>query len=76
MNSAVEMGITLVGMVGAIALASVLVSRNSQTPAVIQAGASGLANNLAVAESPVTGVSYQPSLGYPAPNEFASGFGT
>lgn len=66
---------TIVGLLAAIAIASVLVSRKSQTPAVLQAGASGLANNIAVAISPVTGTTYQPSLGYPSANSFGQGFG-
>lgn len=76
MNSITEAVVTIALMVGGVALVSVIVSRNANTPAVIQAGASALANNLAVAESPVTGANYSPSLGYPSPQFFGTGFGS
>lgn len=63
-----EVSRTIIGIVSlivAVAIVSVLVSRNAQTPAVIQAAASGLANNLGVAESPVTGATYQIDTSYP-----------
>lgn len=44
---------------------SVLVSKNAQTPAVIQSAGSAFGNSLAVAESPVTGATYQVDLSYP-----------
>ena len=44
---------------------SVLVSKNAQTPAVIQSAGSAFGNALGVAESPVTGASYQIDLSYP-----------
>jgi membrane DNA delivery protein len=44
---------------------SVLVSKNAQTPAVIQSAGSAFGNALGVAESPVTGATYQIDLSYP-----------
>jgi hypothetical protein len=44
---------------------SVLVSKNAQTPAVIQSAGSAFGNSLAVAESPVTGATYNVDLSYP-----------
>jgi hypothetical protein len=67
---------TGIGLIAIVAIVGELVSRNAQTPAVIQAGASGLANNFAVALSPVTGASYQPSLGYPSQGHFGTSFAT
>jgi cell shape-determining protein MreC len=63
-----EVGRTLIGIVGlivAVAIVALLVSRNAQTPQVIQAMGSALGNNLGVAESPVTGATYQIDLSYP-----------
>ena len=56
-----------------VAMVAVLVSRNSQTPAVIQAGGSAFANGLDVAVSPVTGKSTPPNLQYPVVNGFGLG---
>lgn len=46
-------------------IVSVLVSKNAQTPAVIQSAGSAFGNSLAVAESPVTGATYSIDLSYP-----------
>jgi hypothetical protein len=55
---------------------SVLVSKKAQTPQVIQAAGSAFGNSLAVAESPVTGNSYQIDLSYPGQDLTGSfGFG-
>lgn len=48
-----------------VAIVAVIVSRRSQTPAVIQAGASGFGNALGVAEAPVTGAATPIDLSYP-----------
>lgn len=53
---------------------AVLVSKNAQTPQVIQAGGSAFSNALGVAESPVTGAKYQIDLSYPG-NDFSGSFG-
>lgn len=55
----------LAGLIVSVALVSVIVSKNAQTPAVIQAAASGFGNNLAVAEAPVTGAQTPINLSYP-----------
>lgn len=76
MNSIVEAISTIALAVVGLAIVSVLVSNKAQTSSVIQAGASGLANNIGVAESPVTGNSVSFSLGYPSSNNFSAGFGS
>lgn len=48
-----------------VAIVAVIVSRNSQTPAVIQSAASGFGNSLGVAEAPVTGANTPLNLSYP-----------
>lgn len=73
LNTFTEAAVTIALAVIGLAIVSVLVSRNANTVGVIQAGASGLANNVAVAESPVTGVQVQPNLNYPS--SFGAGFG-
>jgi hypothetical protein len=73
MNTLTEGIITIALMIGGIALASVLVSRNANTTGVIQAAGSAFGNDLAVAQSPVTGNSFSINLGYP--NE-TSAFGS
>lgn len=74
MNSITEAIVTIVLMIGGIALVSVLVSRNANTSGVIRSAASALGNNIAVAQSPVTGVNVSPDLSYG--NDFGHGFGT
>jgi hypothetical protein len=55
---------------------AVLVSKKAQTPAVIQSAGSAFGNSLAVAESPVTGATYQVNLSYPGQDLSGSfGFG-
>ena len=77
MNTLTEGIITIALMIGGIALASVLVSRNANTTGVIQAAASGFGNSLAVAESPVSGASVSPNLSYPGSQpDFSGAFGT
>jgi hypothetical protein len=76
MNTIVEAGVTIALAVIGLAIISVIISRNANTTEVIRAGASGLANNLAVAASPVTGVNVSPSLGYPSPSNQGFGFGS
>lgn len=62
----------IVGLIVTVALVSVIVSRKSQTPAVIQAAGSALGNNLAVAEAPVTGAATPIHLGYPSDNPWTA----
>ena len=55
---------------------SVLVSKKAQTPQVIQSAGSAFGNALGVAESPVTGSTYQIDLSYPGQDMTGSfGFG-
>ncbi|MDE2104806.1 MAG: hypothetical protein KGL39_46645 [Patescibacteria group bacterium] len=58
------------GIIG-VAMVAVIVSRNAQTPAVIQASGSAFGNSLAVAEAPVTGDQTPINLSYPG-----QGFGS
>jgi PRD1 phage membrane DNA delivery len=57
-------------------IVSVLVSKKAQTPQVIQSAGSAFSNALGVAESPVTGATYQIDLSYPGQDMTGSfGFG-
>ena len=67
---------TLGGLIAAVAIISVLVSKNAQTPQVVQSLASGYANNIATAISPVTGANATPNLSYPSSGGFGSGLPT
>jgi hypothetical protein len=64
----------IVGLIVAVAIVSVLVSKKAQTPQVIQAAGSALGNNLGVAESPVTGATYHIDLSYPGETASGAGF--
>lgn len=57
--------VTITGGIITVAIVATIFSRNSQAPAVIQAGGSAFGNSLAVAESPVTGAKYRIDLSYP-----------
>jgi hypothetical protein len=61
-ESIVTIALAIVG----VAALAVLVSRNANTANVIQAGASGFGNSLAVAEAPVTGANTPINLSYPS----------
>jgi hypothetical protein len=69
MNSFLESISTIALAVIGLAIVAVIVSRNSNAVGLVRASASGLANNIGVAISPVTGASYTPDLSY------GSGFG-
>lgn len=56
---------TIAALIVAVAIVALLVSPKAKTASVIQASASGFANNLGVAESPVTGATYNIDLSYP-----------
>lgn len=75
MNAFGEGLVTIILAVITVALVSVLVSKKANTSGVLQAGFSGIANSLGVAESPVTGQGYSLSLGYPGGSDFSSSFG-
>ncbi len=55
MNDAVSATLAIVGGVITLAIISVLVSKQAQTPAVLGAGGSALSSVIAAAVSPVTG---------------------
>lgn len=74
MNTFTEMIVTIATAIVGLAIVSVLVSRKSQTPAVIQASGSAFSNALAVAESPVTGATYNIDLSYPG-QDYTGSFG-
>jgi PRD1 phage membrane DNA delivery len=73
-NQIAEMIVTIATAIVGLAIVSVLVSRKSQTPQVIQASGSAFSNALAVAESPVTGATYNIDLSYPG-QDLGSMFG-
>lgn len=56
---------TIVALIVAVAIIALLISPKARTSEVIQSAASGLGNTLGVAESPVTGATYQINLAYP-----------
>lgn len=63
---------TIVALIIGVAIVALLVSPKAQTANVIQASASGLGNDLGVAESPVTGSTYQINLSYPNETPWSS----
>jgi hypothetical protein len=73
-NTFTEMIVTIATAIVGLAVVSVLVSKKSQTPAVIQASGSAFSNALGVAESPVTGAQYNINLSYPG-TDMSMGFG-
>jgi len=75
MSEFMEKITTVVLAIIGLAIVATLVSRKANTSGVIQAASSGLANNIAVAQSPVTGTSLHLSLGYPNQNDFSNAFG-
>jgi hypothetical protein len=75
MNTITEAGLTIAGALIALASLSIIISRNSNAGGIIQALASGLGNNIAVATAPVTGTSVTPNLSYPGGGSFANAFG-
>lgn len=70
MNAFLEGIATIALAVVGLAVVAVLVSRKSNTGGVIQAAASGLANNIGVAVSPVTGSNPTFNLNYPSNGGF------
>ena len=76
MHSILESVSTIILAIIGLAMVSVLVSKKANTMGVIQASASGLANNIAVAQSPVTGTQLNLSLGYPSASNLSMGFGS
>lgn len=74
MTPLVEAIVTIALAIVGVATVSVLVSKKAQTPAVIQASGSAFSNALAVAESPVTGATYNINLSYPG-TDYSGSFG-
>jgi hypothetical protein len=75
MNALLEGAVTIALAIVGLAIVAILVSRKAQTPAVIQAAGSAFGNSLGVAESPVTGASYNVNLSYPG-QDFSTAFGS
>jgi PRD1 phage membrane DNA delivery len=75
MNTLTEALVTIAVAIVGLGVVSVLVSKRSQTPAVIQASGSAFGNALGVAESPVTGATYNIDLSYPG-TDLTGSFGT
>lgn len=76
MDKFIEAGVTIAGLIAAIAIVALLISPKATTAQVVQSVASGYGNNIATAISPVTGVQVQPNLSYPAANGSMGGFPT
>lgn len=70
MRDWLEPVVTVAVAITGVAILAVLVSKKSNTAQVIQSAASGFANSLGVAVSPVTGQSYNMDLSYPSSNPF------
>lgn len=75
MSTFTEALVTIATAIVGLAIVATLVSKNAQTPQVIQASGSAFSNALGVAESPVTGSSYTVNLSYPG-QDFSGSFGT
>jgi len=71
MEKFIEAGVTIAGLIAAIAIIALIISPKATTAQVVQAVASGYGNDIAVAISPVTGTQVTPNLSYPN----SSGFG-
>lgn len=72
MNALTEAIVTIALAIVGVATLAVLVSRNAQTPAVIQSAGSAFSNALGVAVSPVTLDKYSLDLSYPNSGTFNS----
>jgi PRD1 phage membrane DNA delivery len=79
MNTMTEAIVTIATAIIGLAIVATLVSKNAQTPQVIQASGSAFSNALGVAESPVTGQGYSLNLSYPGSSgaglDFSGSFG-
>lgn len=74
LNTATEGLVTIVSLFVAVAVVALLVSKKAQTPQVLQSLFSGIGNNIAVAQAPVTGANVPITLAYPAAPMSVSGF--
>jgi len=76
MNTFFESVVTIARALVTLGGIAVLVSKKAQTPQVVQSFGSAFSNAMAVAESPVTGATYNVNLGYPGQDMTGSfGFG-
>ena len=66
----IEALVTIATAIVGVALIATLVSKNANTANIIQNASSGFGNALGVAESPVTGNSYNINLGYAGMTSF------
>jgi len=73
MDKITEAVVTVFTAIIGVAILSVLVSPKAQTSSVIQAVASGFGNDLAVAQSPVTGNAVNINTSYPSQSGFGMG---
>lgn len=64
-NTLTEAIVTIVLAIVGLAVITSLVSRNARTSDIIRSAASGLGNDIAVAQAPVTGIQINPNLSYP-----------
>lgn len=76
MDKFIEAGVTVASLIAAVAIISVLVSKKADTPQVVQSVASGYANNIGVAMSPVTGASVSLDTSYPSGGSVGMGLPT
>jgi len=74
MNTFTEALVTIATAIVGLAIVATLVSKNAQTPQVIQSAGSAFSNALGVAESPVTGTSVSLNLSYPG-SDLTTSFG-
>jgi len=72
MSEFVRLVVTVVALIVTVAIVALLISPKAKTASVIQASFSGIGNDLGVAESPVTGATYNITLAYPSDNPFSS----
>lgn len=68
MSGATEAVVSIVTLIAGVALVAAFVSPRATTANVLQAGASGIGNDLGVALSPVTGSPTHIDLSYPGSN--------
>jgi hypothetical protein len=73
MNNITETIVTIATAIVGVAILAVLVSRNANTSAVIQAAGSAFSNALGVATAPVTGAKVSLDTSYPGNGSFFSG---
>lgn len=63
---------TIVVLFVTVAIVALIVSPKATSSSIIQSAASGIGNDLGVAESPVTGATYSINLSYPNESPWSS----